>query len=41
MVFGRVLEGENVRLRPVEEGDLPHFVMWLNDMEVRRWLAMT
>jgi RimJ/RimL family protein N-acetyltransferase len=41
MVFGCVLEGEEVRLRPVEEGDLPHFVTWLEDMDVRRWLAMS
>ena len=41
MVFGCVLEGEKTRLRPVEEDDLPHFVTWLNDKEVRRWLAMS
>jgi RimJ/RimL family protein N-acetyltransferase len=41
MVFGCVLEGEKTRLRPVEEGDLPRFVTWFNDKEVRRWLAMS
>ncbi|KPK21919.1 MAG: hypothetical protein AMJ76_01440 [Dehalococcoidia bacterium SM23_28_1] len=41
MVFGCVLEGEKVRLRPMEEGDLPHFVTWFNDKEVRRWLPMS
>lgn len=28
-----------MRLRPVEEGDLPQFVHWLADKEVTRWLA--
>lgn len=41
MVCGCVLESEKVRLRPVATDDLPHFVAWLNDMEVRRWLAMS
>jgi RimJ/RimL family protein N-acetyltransferase len=41
MAFGCVLEGEKIRLRPVEEGDLPHFVAWLNDTDVRYWLAMS
>jgi RimJ/RimL family protein N-acetyltransferase len=34
-----ILEGERVRLRPVQESDLPHFVDWLADREVTRWLA--
>jgi len=34
-----ILEGEKVRLRPVEEHDLPRFVEWLADAELRRWLA--
>jgi RimJ/RimL family protein N-acetyltransferase len=34
-----ILEGERVRLRPVNEDDLPHFVKWLADPDVRRWLA--
>jgi RimJ/RimL family protein N-acetyltransferase len=33
-----ILEGERVRLRPVEESDLPHFVRWLPDPELNRWL---
>jgi len=28
-----------VRLRPVQESDLPRFVEWLADREVTRWLA--
>ncbi|HEY8768200.1 MAG TPA: GNAT family protein [Dehalococcoidia bacterium] len=31
------LEGTLVRLRPVEERDLPLFVQWLNDPDVRHW----
>ncbi len=34
-----ILIGEKVRLRPVEERDLPCFVEWLADREVTRWLA--
>jgi RimJ/RimL family protein N-acetyltransferase len=34
-----ILEGEKVRLRPAQPGDLPKFVEWLADAEVRRWLA--
>jgi RimJ/RimL family protein N-acetyltransferase len=30
-----------VRLRPVAEGDLPLFVRWFNDPEVRHWLSMS
>jgi len=32
------LRGENVRLRAVEESDLPLLVRWMNDPEVRHWL---
>ena len=32
------LLGERVRLRAVEEGDLPLLVRWMNDPEVRYWL---
>jgi len=32
------LRGDNVRLRAVEEGDLPLLVRWMNDPEVRYWL---
>jgi RimJ/RimL family protein N-acetyltransferase len=34
-----ILEGQKVRLRPVEERDLPFFVEWLADKDVTRWLA--
>jgi len=34
-----ILEGEKVRLRPVQERDLPQFVRWLQDRELTRWLA--
>jgi RimJ/RimL family protein N-acetyltransferase len=30
-----------VRLRPVEELDLPLFVLWFNDAEVRYWLTQS
>ena len=39
MISECILEGERVRLRPVEERDLRHFVRWLADREVTRWLA--
>lgn len=39
MISESILEGENVRLRPMEERDLPSFVDWLADREVTRWLA--
>lgn len=39
MISESVLAGQTVRLRPVEERDLPHFVRWLADPEVRRWLG--
>jgi RimJ/RimL family protein N-acetyltransferase len=32
------LRGDSVRLRAVEEGDLPLLVRWMNDPEVRHWL---
>ncbi len=31
--------GERVRLRPIERGDLPTYVRWFNDPEVREGLA--
>jgi RimJ/RimL family protein N-acetyltransferase len=34
-----MLSGERVRLRAVEEADLPFFVEWLNDLEVSQWLS--
>ena len=30
-----------MRLRPVEEPDLPLFVLWFNDTEVRYWLTQS
>ena len=39
MISESILEGEKVRLRPMEPRDLPKFVQWLADPEVRRWLA--
>ncbi len=33
--------GDQIRLRAVEKEDLPFFVKWLNDPEVRRGLALT
>jgi RimJ/RimL family protein N-acetyltransferase len=35
-----VIYGDRVRLRHVEREDLPRFVEWLNDPEVRHGLAM-
>ena len=32
--------GQRIRLRPVEKDDLPRFVKWLADPEVRSYLAM-
>ncbi|MDO8615175.1 MAG: GNAT family protein [Dehalococcoidia bacterium] len=34
-----ILQGQRVRLRPVQESDLPQYVAWLADREVTRWLA--
>ncbi len=39
MISESILTGERVRLRPLEERDLPQFVEWLADREVTRWLA--
>lgn len=39
MISESILEGEKVRLRPMQPGDLPSFWNWLQDAEVRRWLA--
>jgi RimJ/RimL family protein N-acetyltransferase len=35
-----LIYGDRIRLRHVEREDLPRFVEWLNDPEVRRGLAM-
>lgn len=34
------LRGEKVRLRQVADADLQSFVVWLNDREINRWLAI-
>jgi RimJ/RimL family protein N-acetyltransferase len=39
MLSESILEGEITRLRPVQPSDLPYLVEWLQDGEVRRWLA--
>lgn len=38
MISESLLIGEKVRLRPLQESDLPRFVEWLQDREVARWL---
>ena len=35
-----MLFGESVRLRAIEREDIPTFVRWFNDPEVRRYLLM-
>ena len=35
-----MISGERIRLRPIERQDLPQFVAWLSDAEVRRGLAL-
>lgn len=35
-----MITGSTVRLRAIEQQDLPHFVTWLNDPEVRRNLLV-
>jgi diamine N-acetyltransferase len=35
-----MIYGERVRLRALEVADLPHFVTWLNDPDVRQGLLM-
>ncbi len=41
MISESILQGERVRLRPPEERDLPLFVRWFNDPDVRYWLSMS
>lgn len=38
-MFGPVLRGETVTLRPADDTDPPRFVPWLADMEVTRYLG--
>lgn len=35
-----MIVGEKVRLRPIERDDLPRFVEWFSDPEVRRYLLV-
>ena len=39
MIAESTVEGLKVRLRPLEERDLPCFVEWLADRELTRWLT--
>ena len=38
-MFGPVLAGDRVTLRPADGGDPPRFVSWFADMEVTRYLG--
>src|SRR2546430_15104620 len=38
-MFGPLLRGDKVTLRPAREDDAEHFVCWFADMEVTRFLA--
>src|SRR5258706_1350332 len=38
-MFGPVLEGAHVTLRPADDTDPPRFVPWFADMEVTRYLG--
>lgn len=35
-----VIQGKRIRLRAIERSDIPAFVRWFNDPEVRRYLEM-
>jgi len=35
-----VILGEKVRLRAIERSDIPMFVRWFNDPDLRRWISM-
>jgi len=41
LISESILQGKRVRLRPIEELDLPLFVRWFNDAEVRYWLTQS
>ncbi len=41
MISESILTGAKVRLRPPAESDLPLFVRWLNDPDVRFWLSIS
>ncbi|HUQ40936.1 MAG TPA: GNAT family protein [Candidatus Limnocylindrales bacterium] len=38
-MFGPVLKGEHVTLRPADDDDPPRFLPWVSDMEVTRFLG--
>ena len=38
-MFGPVLKGDRVTLRPADDSDPPRFVPWFADMEVTRYLG--
>src|SRR6185436_17267227 len=38
-MFGPVLKGERVTLRPADDHDPPRFLPWIADMEVTRYLG--
>lgn len=38
-MFGPVLRGEKVTLRPADDTDPPRFVAWLSDLDVSRYLG--
>ena len=38
-MFGPVLKGERVTLRPADDSDPPRFLPWIADMEVTRYLG--
>jgi ribosomal-protein-alanine N-acetyltransferase len=41
MIANRVVEGERVRLRPLEERDVPLLARWYGDPEVRHWTHLS
>jgi len=38
-MFGPVLKGDHVTLRPADDSDPPRFVPWIADMEVTRYMG--
>ena len=38
-MFGPVLRGDHVTLRPGDDSDPPRFIPWFADMEVTRYLG--
>jgi len=41
MIANRILEGAQVRLRPLEEHDVPFLAGWFGDPEVRHWTHLS